>query len=237
MRGRTIIRTALAVAALALLPHAAAAQQPAAQRPAVDLGAFTKEIMALRFDGEQKHLVMWLPYEFFVAVSIADGVTTREAAERDLAFLKSYNTLFVIASIERPDGTSVYGSEAELRKRAALRLADGAELRPLDAVPPRLAAIVAAMKAVMAQQGGADRENIHILVFPAATPQGKTAVDAARKDSLSLVLKADAKFREAAFNWRTPFDALSAVPDCPRCKAGVSAKWTYCPYCGQKLQH
>ena len=235
MKGRTIIRTALVLAALALLPQAAAAQQPASQRQAVDLGAFTKEIMLLNFEGNQQHLVMWLPYEFFVAAATADGITTREAMEKEMGFLKSYLTLLVMNGMDRPDGTSVYAGEAEVRKRAALRLADGTEVRPLDAVPPKLSAIVAAMKAFMAQQGGADRENMHIIVFPAATSAGKSVVDATRKDSLNLVLKADARFRETAFTWRTPFDALTAVPDCPRCKAGVSAKWTYCPYCGQKL--
>jgi hypothetical protein len=235
MKGRTIIRTALALAALALLPHVAAGQQ--APKPGVDVGAFVKEIMAVRLEGGQQHLVMWMPYEFFVAATAANFSAPREAIERELAFLKAYNTLFVMASAERPDGTSVYASEADLRKRAALRLADGTELRPLDTVSPKLTAILAAMKAVMAQQGGADRENIHILVFPAATAAGKPVVDVSRKDSLNLLLKADARFREVAFTWRTPFDALAGVPDCPRCKAGVSAKWTYCPYCGQKLPH
>ena len=235
MKRRTITLPALALAALALLPLTADAQPSAAQRQAVDLGAFTKEIMLLNFDGNQQHLVMWLPYEFFLAAGTADGTMTRESMEKEVGFLKSYITLFVMSSIERPDGADVYASEAEVRKRAGLKLADGTEVRPLDAVPPKLSAIVAAMKAFMAQQGGADRENMHVLVFPAATSAGKTVVDVTRKDSLHLVLKADARFRETSFTWRTPFDALTAVPDCPRCKAGVSAKWTYCPYCGQKL--
>ena len=242
MKGRTMMRAALVLAALALLPLAAAAQEPVErtravrlQKPAVDVGGFVKEIMALRLEGGQQHLAMWLPFEFFVAAGAAEGATPREVIERELAFLKSYNTLFFVASVERPDGTSVYASEAEVRKRAGLRLADGTELRPLDVVPPKLSAVVAAMKAIMAQQGGAGRENVHIIVFPAAPAAGKSVVDVTRKDSLTLVLKADARFREVVFNWRTPFDALTAVPDCPRCKAGVSAKWTYCPYCGQKL--
>lgn len=244
MRGRTIISACVVLAALAFVPLAADAQQEPVERmravrlqKATDVGAFVKEIMALRLEGGQQHLAMWMPFEFFVAAATADGSTPRDAVERELTFLKSYNTLFVIASIERPDGTNVYASEAEVRRRASLRMADGTELRPLDTVPPKLSAIVAAMKAVMAQQGGADRENIHIIVFPAATAAGKTVVDVSRKDSLTLVLKADAKFRETAFTWRTPFDAITGVPDCPRCKAGVSAKWTYCPYCGQKLPH
>lgn len=235
MKRRTITLPALALATLALLPLTAAAQQPATHRQAVDLGAFAKETVAFRIDRGQQHYVMWMPYEFFVITASAEGTIPRESMEKELAFLKPYVTLLVMASIGKPDGTEVFASEAEVRRRAVLKLGDGTEVRSLEAVPPKLSAVVAAMKAVMAQQGGADRANLHMVVFPAATAAGKQVVDESRKGSLNLVLKADARFREAAFTWHTPFDALTAVPDCPRCKAGVSAKWTYCPYCGQKL--
>ena len=227
--GKSIFLVAV-LAALTLLPFPTAAQE----KP-VDVGGFTKEIMAIKIEGGQQHLVMWLPFEFFLAAGMSDGSTPRESIERELGFLKSYITMFVMSSQEKPDGTEVFATEAEVRKRAAIRLANGAEVKPLATVPPKVAAIVAVMKTIMAQQGGADRENIHILVFPASTPQGKPVVDTAHKDVLTLQLAADARFRAASFSWRTPFDALTSVPDCPRCKAGLSAKWSYCPYCGQKL--
>ena len=231
------IRLAAALLLVALLPQGSLAQQGAAHKHSVDLGAFAKEIMALRIEGGQHHLAMWTPYEFFVAAAISDGNVSKESMEKHLGFLKSYVPIFVSASVEKPDGTDVYATEAEVRRRATLVLSDGSEVRALDAnaVPPNLSAIVSQMKTFMAAQGGADRENMHILVFPATTPKGKTVINTAQKDKLTLMLKADARFRETAFTWRTPFDAMSSVPDCPRCKAGVSAKWTYCPYCGQKL--
>ena len=235
MKSRKHLLLAATFAALMSLQQAAA-QQPATKQ-AVDLGAFTKEIMALKIEGGQQHLVMWMPYDFFVAAGMSDGTVPRESIERELGFLKSYITMFVMSSFEKPDGTEVFASETEVRNRAALKLADGSELKALTTVPPKVGAIVSVMKAFMAQQGGADRENMHVLVFPAATPQGKTVVDTAQKDVLTLNLKPDTRFRAVTFTWRTPFDAMTSVPDCPRCKAGLSAKWSYCPYCGQKLSH
>lgn len=236
MRERKFTRATLALAALLMLSSQSAAQTPAQEKPA-DLGAFTKEIMALKIEGGQQHLVMWLPYEFFIAAGMSDGTVTRESIEREMGFLKSYITMFIMSSQEKADGTEVFATESEVRTRAAIKLADGTEVKPLMTVPPKVAAIVAVMKAFMAQQGGADRENMHVLVFPAATPQGKPVVDTARKDMLKLQLAADARFRAASFTWRTPFDALTSVPDCPRCKAGLSAKWSYCPFCGQKISN
>ena len=224
----------LTLALLVLAATGAPAQQPA-PKPAVDLGALTKEVMALQIDGGQQSLVMWTPYEFFLAAGTAGGAMSHEAAERELGFLRSYITMFVMSSFERPDGTEVYATEAETRSRAALRLDDGTEVAPLTVTPPKMSAIITMMKSLMAAQGGADRKNMHVLVFPAVTDRGRTVVDTARKDKLTLALKPAGRFGAASFTWRTPFDAVARVPDCQRCKAGLSAKWSYCPYCGQKL--
>lgn len=222
---------------LIALPQNLSAQHRLIQTPPVDLGAFTKEIMIMDFRDGQDHLAMWLPYEFFVAATLSEGKTTRAAAERDLDYLKPYITMVVQSSIDQPDGSSVYSSEKEIRARAVLRLADGTDALPLDKVPPLVSATLAAMKAVISSEGDAGSANMHILVFQAFTKKGEKIVDTTSKATLTLVLKADTRFKERSFTWRTPFDAVASAPDCPRCKAGVSAKWSYCPYCGQKLPH
>ena len=225
---------ALAVAlshALTLTPRAQ--QSTAKAHP--DLGEFTKEIMAVHFEGGQQHLVVWTPYEFFLAASTLGGKHTQEEVERDLGFLRSYVIILVSAAIPRPDGSETYATEAEVRKRAVLKLSDGAEVMPLADVPPKVAAVVGAMRSFMSAQGGADRENMQVVVFPVTVSPGKVVVDSTRKDTVTLLLKADARFHENAFTWRTPFDAMTNVPPCPKCKASMSAKWSYCPYDGTKL--
>lgn len=228
-------RVALAAVLVSTLQPTLSAQQGAAmKRP--DPGEFIKEILALRLEGNQQHMAMWTPYEFFVAAGMsADTTLSAEAYEKELGFLRRYITIFVMSSDEQPDGRDIYATEAETRHRAVLRLADGTEVGPLTNVPPKLLVMLSAMKSMMAAQGGADRENMHILAFPVATPSGKTVVDTSRKDSMTLVLKAEGRFRENAFTWRTPFDAATHTSPCPKCKASMSTKWSYCPYDGQKL--
>lgn len=231
---RLFARAALAVAlasTLTVAPHAR--QSTAKARP--DLGEFTKEIMAVHFDGGEQHLALWTPYEFFLAANLLDGKHTREEIERDLGFLRSFVIIMVSSSISRPDGSETYATETEVRRRAVLKLSDGAEVVPMADVPPKVAAVIGAMRSFMSAQGGADRENMQVLVFPATVSPGKVAVDTTRKDAVTLLLKADARFREHAFIWRTPFDAMTNVPPCPKCKASMSVKWSYCPYDGTKL--
>jgi hypothetical protein len=248
MRTHKLTRAAATAALLlvAALPAHVRAQQPATATAAhthnaaakpVDLGNFVKEMMVLRFEGETQHLALWFPFEFFVAAGMADGNNPRASVEDDMSFLKPYVTLAVQANRDLPNGTSLYQTEAEVRARAVLKLGDGAEIAPLDKVPPMLTAALAAMKSVIAQQGGEDRAHTYFLIFPNKTKAGKAAVNERQKDKLTLLLKADKTFRATAFTWRTPFDAVTSVPDCPKCKAGLSAKWTYCPYCGQKISH
>ncbi|HWN07866.1 MAG TPA: zinc ribbon domain-containing protein [Pyrinomonadaceae bacterium] len=230
-------RLAAVVLAIATLSSNLAAQQPAKDVPApVDLGAFTKEIMALEFRGGHSYLAMWLPYEFFVAATVSQKDVPKSTVEKDLAFLVPYVALFVQTSIQQPTGPDLYADEKEVRARAFLRLSDGSEISPLEQVPPRVAAMMSAMKAILTQEGDAGSANMHLLIFP-ATVSGRKIVDTLLQDKLTLVLKANQRFKETSFTWRTPFDAVVKVPDCPRCKAGVSAKWLYCPYCGQKLTH
>lgn len=191
----------LVIACLVLVTFAQnlAAQNKATQTKPADLGAFTKEIMAIDFSDGQTHLALWFPYEFFVEAALSESSMTRVVAEQELAFLKPYITIVVQSHFDQPDGTSVYAPENEIRARAALRLADGTNTLPLEKVPPRVSATMAAIKAVISSQANAGPANMHILVFPATTKKGERIVDTARKSSLTLFLKADTKFKEIFF--------------------------------------
>ena len=218
-----------------VLPVRAETKQASTPEPAVDLGAFTKEIMQLKMTGDQSELAMWFPFEFYVESSWEKSNQTREDAEKDVEFIKPYLTIIVQCSLDQADGSSLYSSEKEVRARAVLLLPDGTEIHPLDKVPPTVAATVAAIKALMSAEGDAGGANMHVLVFPSKDKQGNLVVDTKKISKLNLQLKADRKFGNCVFTWRTPFDATTSAPPCQKCKESVSAKWSFCPWCGNKL--
>lgn len=207
------------------------AQQPA--KPKVDVGSLAKEIMALKFEGDGMQLAMWLPFDFFLAANM-DGQTSRSDVEKELLFLKPYHTVMVQSSFDAPNSATVYESAQQVRGRAVLRLEGGEEIKPLDQVPPMVVQTLEVMRKTLAASQGESGANMHILVFP-ATHDSKPLLDTSKKDKLILVLKSDAHFKETVFTWHTPFDAMSPVPPCPKCKEIVSAKWSYCPWCGNQL--
>jgi hypothetical protein len=230
---RKIALAAVLVVGALVLPLLSEPKRPAKAK--VDLGAFTREVMQIKLEGNQSQLAMWFPFEFFVEANLAEGGTTRDKVEKDLKFLKPYQTIIVQCSIENDDGEDSYASEKEVRARAVLKLADGTEIRPVKRAPPLVSATVAAMKKMMASEGDAGSANLHVLLFPAKTKDGKPVIDASKKGKLTLVLKGDKRFKETVLVWHTPFDSTNPIPPCPKCKGQLSAKWSFCPWCGQKI--
>jgi hypothetical protein len=216
-----------------------AAPSPTPNKPLpkskVDLGAFTKELMALKVDDGQRQLAMWFPFEFFVDANLTDPEKSRTSVEKDLSFLAPYHVVIVQCGVDKDDGSTAYATLQEVRARAVLRTDDGEEVAPVEKAPSLVEATVDVMKKLMASEGDEGSANMHVLLFPVATKSGKTIVDTSKKEKLTLVLKADKRFKETGFVWRTPFDATTPSPPCPKCKEPVSAKWTYCPWCGASL--
>ena len=235
MRARIFLMVIIALTLSAARPQTFRAQQGPVQKPSVNLGEFVRELMGMQMDENRMQLVILLPHDFFVAATASQTGKTAAAVEQDLAFLKPFLTVAVQNSTEGADGRSSYLSESEVRARAVLKLADGSEIRPLTSVPPKVAATMAAMKTLIAAEGDAGSANMHLLVFPSKAGSGASIIETKQKDKLTLVLKAAGNFKETSFVWRTPFDAATSVPDCPRCRAAMSSKWSYCPYDGQKL--
>jgi hypothetical protein len=215
-------------------PPLASREQPP-DKPKVDLGSFTKEIMVLKMGGGQRQLAMWFPFEYFVEANLTDPEKTRAKVEKEIAFLAPYHVVIVQCSRDKDDGSSEYQSLKELRARAVLKTGDGEEIAPLDKSPPLVSATVEAIKGGLSAEGSEAVANMHVLLFPAAK-DGKSIVDTSKKGKFTLVLKADKRFGETEFVWHTPFDATHPVPPCPKCKEAVSAKWDYCPWCGASLE-
>lgn len=211
-----------------------AKSRPKAPAHRADVGAFVKEIMAVRVDGDDMTLAMWMPCEFFLAAGTAQGQDSA-SAEKDLAFLKPYMLFVVQVSRDDEEGTSVYSTKEDVEARLSLRLPDGKELRPLAKTPPNVLAVASTMTALMGAEGDAGGKNMHVFVFSAKTPDGKLAFDTTSKAKLALVLKPAKGFKECLLTWRTPFDAMVPATPCRKCKEDVSAKWSFCPWCGHTI--
>jgi hypothetical protein len=205
--------------------------------PKVDVGSFIKELMVLKGEGPQCQVAIWLPFDFFVEAGLARGGTSRAEVERGLRVLKPYHAIIVQRALTHDDGSMEYASQRDVLAAAVLRLDNGDEVAPLDPerIPPLVSGMAETMKKIVASGGGERGASTYVLMFPATTAEGKAVIDPSRKARLTLVLKEDSRFKEAVLVWHTPFDATKPVPPCLQCKEQVSAKWSYCPWCGASL--
>ena len=231
MKKAAIFMAAVALSLPAVSYLWAESAQKAAPSEKVNLGGFVKEIMCMQLEASHIDMAMWIPLEFYVASALNDGKTTREAAEKELAFLKPYLTVFVMSGVDQPDGTQHYAAEDEVRKRAVIRLDDGTEIRPLQTVPPKMVGVIATMKASM----GSSAEKMHCFVYPNQGKDGKPIIDGSQRGKLTMAILGATRADDVIFTWRTPFDAVVKAPPCSKCGETVSAKWLFCPWCGQKL--
>jgi len=88
--------------------------------------------MELKGGESQAQVALWFPFEFFVQSGLANGDTSRAVVDRQLRFLKPYQTIVVQCTYTQDDGSSVYASRPEVCARAVLRLDNGEEIAPLD---------------------------------------------------------------------------------------------------------
>src|SRR5258708_33582373 len=89
----------VAMAACALLiiglAGAGGAAEKSSAEPKVNVGSMVAEIMKLQLTGNQQQLVMWMPFEFFVACGKSQGDTWENSA-KELAAFKEYHVVCVM---------------------------------------------------------------------------------------------------------------------------------------------
>jgi hypothetical protein len=209
-------------------------QPPSPQKPKVDVGSFmAKELLHLKADGDTQQMAIWLSYEFLVESAVAEG-QPRDVAQRDFSFAKDYQIVLIACATLPRFSAAEFATLDEIRARAALKLSNGATVKPLQMIPGQVAKLVDDFKRGAAMDGSRAGANMHLLLFPSAH-QGQPIIDVATRGKLTLLLKADKHFKETVMVWRTPFDTLTSTPPCPACQETVSAQWPYCPWCGAKL--
>jgi hypothetical protein len=217
----------------------AQAAKPTAPDPSksrTDQGKLVKEIMAIESDDEHQCIALWTPFEMFVGVVMDQ--TGKDAAEAgaDLAFLRNYIVVITGDIYVREGGARRYAGRRDLEERASLKLASGAEFPMARRVPAQITEMSEAMKAVFADMLGEFGHNLHVLIFDATAKDGKTRIDSKKKNTLVLSYKGRMPFKASRLEWKTPFDAIHPIPPCKRCSEPLSGKWSFCPWCGAKIE-
>jgi hypothetical protein len=221
--------------ALGLGTSASHAQDKKPPRPKGDVNNLMKELMSLKLEDDAQSFALWMPFESFVEIAIQPDGTNRDAVEEEIDYLKKYQVMVIGSYLDEKDGTRVYATQKELERLATLKLATGEEFPLAPTVPPKVVALSEQFKRTFSANQGEFGMNMHVLIFSAVAKDGKTVLTANRRNTLILSFREGGRFQAARHEWRTPFDALEPTPPCARCDQPLSAKWSFCPWCGAKI--
>jgi hypothetical protein len=229
------VTTAACLLLFAWISLAAAEEKSKPMRPQADASTLIRELGAVKLIGDDQVVAFWVPFEFFVEVSLKPDGSDRADAERGLDFMKKYQ--IVVAGIGTHDksGGVQYVSEKDIRRTVSLKLASGAEFPLIDDVPERVANAVAIFRALFAKNMGEFGNNLQVLVFSSTAKDGKTVLTVSGQKTVVVQFKDIKGMKPIRLEWKTPLDSLNPIPPCARCKESLSAKWSYCPWCGAKI--
>lgn len=229
-----ILKKTILLIVLMLLVSSLSSAQQAGQRT-VDFSQFLRELVIVQQHDNQKQLAIWMPYDFFFQISLAEPDATVESVTRSMADIKGFQIFIIYCYDEDEENGPMVQSTKSLLARAVLQLADGNELQAMETVPEPQQTILEVMKnGLVANMGG--RTNYYKILLFDERGLGNKLVNTATRDSIKLLLKKAERFDEASFIWRTPFEALSDPLPCPECTAKIFAKYLYCPWCGHEME-
>jgi hypothetical protein len=232
---RTGLITVVSIFTLGLWLSTASSKDKKPPRPRGDVNNLMKELLSMKLGDNSQCLAIWMPFEAFVEFSTQPDGKNRAAVEEEIDFLRKYQVIVTGGFVEDKEGTRTYATQKELEQLATLKLATG-EVFPLaEKVPPRVAGMAAEFKRTFAANQGDFGKNMHVLIFSATARDGKTVLTANMRNTVLFTYKEGKGFKAARLGWRTPFDALNPVPPCRRCDEPLSGKWSYCPWCGAKI--
>jgi len=226
-----LMMTFLLVPQSNLLAGGTPAQGPASK---VDFNAVLKEIMHAEIKDNQQTMAFWLPAEFFI--SMEEGQVGREIAEKNYGFLRKYLVFIVGQQLEEDDGTKIPAKKSDLLKRISLKMNNGEKFALVDNIPPKLSELLEQTRRNITANGGSMGKISSIFIFSSISDGWKTSFDIRNKNSLILSLKEGNGFKSNHFVWKTPLDSFQPAPPCKKCGEAVSAKWSFCPWCGTKIE-
>lgn len=197
----------------------------------VDLVALTQETQKLSQKQQAMTLAWWVPEEFWRASLAQTPAMTAAQTEEMLKVLRPYTMVAVLDGTIGPFGGVTYNSEDWLRANTRLVDVEGRSYLPCaeEKIDADTKNMLQMMKPVLGNMLGPLGQNIHFLLFPAKTDKGIAIASAKDKGHFAV------KVGDKEFKWRLPLDSLLPIQVCGSCKQECKGSWSFCPWCGKKL--
>ena len=226
------LRTSLVAFAVLASTSAFAEGPRLADLKDVDVSAFAQELMRQSAEDREVKISLWLPGTYWRVSAAKSSGLTEDGMRRVEEALSPYLLLAVASGEVGPFGGVSWASEGRMRETVTVIDAKGAVIAPLspDGVSADAQNLRGMLRPIFTGMLGPLGENLHLLFFPAESPDGAPLGDATREGSFAVHIG------ESRFDYRLPLSVLLKPRRCPIDDEAFSGAWKFCPFHGQELK-
>ena len=204
-----------------------ASQSQAQER--IDLRALVRETQLMSEAPNEMTMVWWLPEQFWQA-SLGQRLPA-DQVEEVLKVVRRYMLIAVVDGRIGPFGGMSFSPEQSVRANVTLKDAAGVNYAPLgeSSIDPDMKNLIQAMKPVVANMLGAIGQNMHFVLFPSKSADGRLVADPASKGTLWVLVGGK------DFRYRLPLGSLLSPKYDPGTGETFPGNYNFNPYTGTKL--
>jgi hypothetical protein len=196
----------------------------------IDLRALVRETQITSNAANERTMVWWLPEQFWQA-SLRQGKLTGDQVDEFLKVVRRYTLIAVVDGRVGPFGGMSFNPEEAVRANVTLKDATGVNYAPLgeSSIDPDMKNLIQAMKPIAANMLGPIGQNMHFVLFPAKSDDGRLVADAASNGTLWVNVGGK------EFRYRLPLGSLLAPKYDPGTGETFPGNYKFSPFTGTKL--
>jgi hypothetical protein len=195
----------------------------------IDQRALVRETQITSENPSELTMVWWLPEQFWQA-TLRDRLPANNV-DKILEVVRRYTMIAVVDGRIGPLGGMSFIPEDAVRANVTLKDAAGVNYAPLgeSAIDPDMKNLVQAMKPVVANMLGAIGQNMHFVLFPTKSADGRLVADPTSKGTLWVIVGGK------EFRYRLPLGSLLSPKYDPGTGETFPGNYNFNPFTGTKL--
>jgi hypothetical protein len=195
-----------------------------------DMGAFLKETQRASSSPRELRLIWWIPTQFWEA-SMAKGGADRKKMDEILEVLGRYTMVAVVDGHIGPMGGVTYMPPEAIRQAIIVKDPYGGAHRPLDdaAIDADTRNLLQTARPIVANVLGPTGQNMHFILFPSKTSDGRPIADPMSSGTFTVTLGA------ADFSYRLPLGSLLPPKYDPKSGEVFPGNYQFNPFTGTSL--
>jgi len=196
----------------------------------IDVQALVRETQITSEAPNELTMIWWLPEQFWQA-SLRQSNLKSDQVDEFLKVVRRYTLIAVVDGRVGPLGGASFSPEEAVRTNVTLKDATGVSYAPLgeSSIDPDMKNLVQLMKPVVANLAGPVGQNMHFVLFPSKSDDGRLVANPGSTGALWVIVGGK------EFKYRLPLGSILPPKYDPGTGEKFPGNYTFNPFTGTKL--